>query len=114
MSFELDKQEYESTLKNILNKIGAIEYCACGAVCRLTGKLDEEQTEKLASEQLKSMGLELDKQVLNKIIDETPYSNKCPKCESFDDWYFNLYLHRYVGEVFWLLFFKIFIFYHYL
>lgn len=114
MSNELDMEEYENTLKGILNKIGAIEYCACGAVCRLTGKLDEEETEKLASQQLKSMGLELNKPVLDKIINELPYSNKCPKCESFNDWYFNLYLQWYVGEVFWLLFFKIFIFYHYL
>ena len=85
MSNELDMEEYESTLKNVLNKIGVIEYCACGAVCRLTGKLDEKETEKLVNQQLKSMGLELNKPVLDKIINELPYSNKCPKCESFND-----------------------------
>lgn len=85
MSNELDMEEYESTLKGILNQIGAIEYCACGAVCRLTGKLDEEEIEKLVSQQLKSMGLELNKPVLYKIINDLPYSNKCPKCESFND-----------------------------
>lgn len=80
-----NNREYESTLTKILEEIGAIEYCSCGAKSRLTGKLDEEQIESLVSEKLKQLGRELDKQVLDKILNDTPYSNKCEYCEDIDD-----------------------------
>ncbi len=88
-----NKEEYENTIRKILVDIGAIEYCSCGAKSRLTGKLDENEISKLVEQKLKKQGKEFDKKVLDEIISETPYSNKCEYCEDIDDWFFLVFIN---------------------
>lgn len=82
---KIEQKEYRGLIKNILEEIGAIEYCSCWEKRRLTGKLDDGEISKLVEEKLKKLGEDFDKAVLNKILAETPFDNKCERCEEIDD-----------------------------